>query len=509
MNLATRAGLAGAHVLVVADVTSRREGLCDLVRELGHKPHSGAGATGAFAIIQSGRTDVVIVDVGTPQGNAERLLDKFGVGDLAPTVPVVVVTSGDCRHARLPALKAGAADILSWPSDHRELAERLRQVIAQRLAHRTLESRQAELADVVRKQAMDWSVLVGAIPELVIGIDAGGRIASVNQASRMLPDNPIGEPAGALSLPDRPSGFQAIVHDILAGRRSQYHGVHAGQEEGLPAVIEVSVRPVRDEFMVRGAVLIARDVTEARRTQMVLEEREARFRALVETSPDLVILVSPNERVEYVSRTLAGFPVSRVIGSPFVRWVDPEHVPALRQALAQAAESDDVVTCEVRGRSADGQVRWARCRMRRFVDGDPRVLLFLSDTTEQRRIDDERAAAATFFQQTLDSLSVQVGVLDSHGMVMGANRAWLDDPPSGATPEGARANFPAACEAEGTEAGRRLAAGVREVLAGRRASFRVAWRCVRGEVPKSYVVDARPQAGSTPLRFIVTRTEMA
>lgn len=105
--------------------------------------------------------------------------------------------------------------------------------------------------------------------------------------------------------------------------------------------------------------------------------------------------------------------------------------------------------------------------------------------------------SAEFVQSILDAIPTEVGVLDETGRIVTVNRAWQqfgweNGMPREFTMEGV--NYLEVCETatgEGAEDAAVVAAGIREVLAGRRPSFAYEYRC-----------DAR-RASDTPCWFLV------
>ena len=104
-----------------------------------------------------------------------------------------------------------------------------------------------------------------------------------------------------------------------------------------------------------------------------------------------------------------------------------------------------------------------------------------SRTLSQRRAGGELAACNTPERHAglaLDALGIQVGLLDANGVLLLANRAWRAGA-AGGKGFGAEvcvdANYLAACDAATGDSrvdARLIAAGIRQVLAGQRASFR-------------------------------------
>jgi len=78
----------------------------------------------AMARLIDGRQDVVLLDLGLPDGDGMQLLGR--IGQTQPLVPVMVLTARDRLQDRLAGLDGGADDFLVKPFDLAELVSRVR-----------------------------------------------------------------------------------------------------------------------------------------------------------------------------------------------------------------------------------------------------------------------------------------------------------------------------------------------------------------------------------------------
>ena len=98
----------------------------------------------------------------------------------------------------------------------------------------------------------------------------------------------------------------------------------------VPAEI-AAVGIFEDDRLVGGQGTV-RDVSERERLERELRESEARFRNLVENSPDLVWEIDLDGRFTYVSDSverLLGVPASEMLGRPSNDWIDPASLSAM------------------------------------------------------------------------------------------------------------------------------------------------------------------------------------
>ena len=102
------------------------------------------------------------------------------------------------------------------------------------------------------------------------------------------------------------------------------------------------------------------DVTEIRETQRALERSEARGRAIIESSPDIIALLDETGRIAFASpavRPMLGYDVAEMIGMGVADVVHPDDIPlataALDRMVATAGHGEQL---ELRLRHKDG--RW-------------------------------------------------------------------------------------------------------------------------------------------------------
>jgi PAS domain S-box-containing protein len=102
------------------------------------------------------------------------------------------------------------------------------------------------------------------------------------------------------------------------------------------------------------------------------------------------------------------------------------------------------------------------------------------------------------FQTTLDVLEDHVAVLDADGTILRTNLAWdRFAAENGGRDAGVGANYIDAC------AGTGVAAALRDILAGRRASFRHVYDCHGPSQERWFVLQATRHPGAGPARVIV------
>lgn len=123
------------------------------------------------------------------------------------------------------------------------------------------------------------------------------------------------------------------------------------------------------------------------------------------------------------------------------------------------------------------------------------------------------AEGETLLRTTLDALSAHIAVLDETGVIIAVNQAWRDFAAAGSyagSHDGVGANYLAVCEASSgeSEEAARTAAALRDIMAGRRASFRMEYPCQTPDGPRWFQLRVtRPGAGQAR-RIVVAHEDI-
>lgn len=168
-------------LLVVEDHPSLRSLLVDHLRLRGFAVDAVETGQEALAAQRVTRYDAMILDLGLPDMDGQRVLAQRRSSRDGP-VPCIVLTARDAVESRIASLDAGADDYLLKPFDVRELEARVRAVL--RRASRPFvslvcgnlvfepQSRHASIAgrvlDLSRRETMLLEEMLRASPRIVV-----------------------------------------------------------------------------------------------------------------------------------------------------------------------------------------------------------------------------------------------------------------------------------------------------------------------------------------------------
>ena len=194
--------------------------------------------------------------------------------------------------------------------------------------------------------------------------------------------------------------------------------------QGRPAgaiVVSTSkpvTRPVRESIEMLASTL-SLALESATLTENLHRRRsERRFRALVENSSDMILVVDDEGFITFSSpatQRLLGLPERTVVGSHPARWVHPDDWAGLAAALDEGHnEGSDL---EVRVQHVDGDHRWFEVRVR-DLRHDPEIdgLVVTAREISDRKATEQRLAESeAWFRALVHNSSDVVAVIDDDG----------------------------------------------------------------------------------------------
>jgi len=151
---------------------------------------------------------------------------------------------------------------------HREIADRLR-------------ARYSELAELAASQL---AAIVESSEDAVIGKDLDRRITSWNRAAERLfgysGAEAIGQPITTIVPDDRFDEEEHALERIRAGERVEPFETERRRRDGATVAVSISMSPIRSPAgTIVGTAVIARDITDRRRSERLREELLERERA--------------------------------------------------------------------------------------------------------------------------------------------------------------------------------------------------------------------------------------
>jgi len=173
--------------------------------------------------------------------------------------------------------------------------------------------------------------------------------------------------------------------------------------------------------------VFSEDVTARRMAEQALRESEARYRTLVDSSLQAIIVVTPDEVVRFANMAAArlyGLPSpANLIGESVDRFVDPgdrERMAARRKSAQQEGISASMT--RFRGRRTDGTEIWVTSAVSPTMwEGQPAVQSVQIDVTEQTQVEQALRESEARYRSIVDRSLQGTVTIDLEGTILDMN----------------------------------------------------------------------------------------
>ncbi|MEJ2211653.1 MAG: PAS domain S-box protein, partial [Anaerolineae bacterium] len=246
----------------------------------------------------------------------------------------------------------------------------------------------------LRQSEEKYRLLVESLQDGVYTLDMEGRFTFMNEVGIQRAGWARAEFLGRSSFDlvrpeDRPQArryFEAIIR----GEEVPISELAYVNAEGREVWLELNSSALRVAGQIVGVQGISRDVTQRKRAERALQESEDRWRSLVENAPDIVVTLDRRGRILYMNRVaeMADETVEELVGTDVFSYVEPEHRPALREAIDAAFEGQEGGVLEMVTIGARGVPVWQAVRVGPvWRDGQvASVMAVVRDISEQKRV---------------------------------------------------------------------------------------------------------------------------
>jgi PAS domain S-box-containing protein len=254
----------------------------------------------------------------------------------------------------------------------------------------------------------------------IVITDRGGTITWANPAFSKLSgyrlEEALGRKPSLVKSGEHDQAFyQTLWETVLAGRVWSAEMINR-RKDGSLYTEENTITPVSNEQgEVTHFIAVKQDITERKRAEATLRQKEEYFRALTEQATDVTTLLNADGTIRYdspsVERVL-GYKPDELIGRSVFDLIHPEDLARAQQALAESVLTPGSTTrIETRLRHKDGSWRVVEASTRNLLD-DPSVrgiIINSRDVTERRRLEEDLRESSQFNQQIV--ASAQEGII--------------------------------------------------------------------------------------------------
>ena len=272
-------------------------------------------------------------------------------------------------------------------------------------------ARSLALQELTRSE-QKYRDLVETSNEMIWSINLVGQFTFVNQAVREFygyePDELLGQAFGTLLPPDNRASEWKVFELVLAGRRLFDHETVHLRKDGRQIVLSFNAIAMYDaEGQLVGATGTAIDITERKRQQDQLRERESWFRAIFENAPQCLMILSLDGKLLDINPTgreiFEATATDQLLGHAVGDWLAPvsrfqflKTIQAVREGAARLWQAQIDGETGFRG-WLDGQMVPLRDANGQII----RLLAAAQDVTARRQADALREGE----QQVLEEIA--------------------------------------------------------------------------------------------------------
>jgi two-component system CheB/CheR fusion protein len=181
----------------------------------------------------------------------------------------------------------------------------------------------------VRSRLRQMSAIVESSEDAIIGSTLEGVMTTWNRGAERLygysADEAIGQHISVLAPPGHEREIEAMFESLRRGERIEQSDTMRIRRDGTPIDVSVTISPVLDsEGRIIGASAIGRDVTQLRKAERDVAEREARIRLLLDSTAEGIIGLGPDGVCTFVNPACV-----RLLGYKSADELTGQHIHAL------------------------------------------------------------------------------------------------------------------------------------------------------------------------------------
>jgi PAS domain S-box-containing protein len=289
-----------------------------------------------------------------------------------------------------------------------------------------------------RKHAEEAQVRLAAIvtssADAILGETLDGMVTSWNEAAERMFCYPasemIGQSIRRLIPADRQPEEDMVLARVARGERIERYETVRIAKDGRTIDASVAASPMQDaKRRIVGVWKIIRDITERKRTEARLAEREAQLALFVEHAPAAIAMFDANMVCLAASRRFqSDYRVPENIEVIGVSHYEafPEIPPRWREVHRRVLAGEELSAEEDPFLRSDGRTDWCRWSMKPWRTPDGRIggaLLFTEVITEQIEARHALAESEARFRATFENAAVGIAHVAPNGRWLRVNEA--------------------------------------------------------------------------------------
>jgi two-component system sensor histidine kinase VicK len=282
------------------------------------------------------------------------------------------------------------------------------------------------------------AAVLNNVSALVLVFDIAGRIVRFNRACETSSGYSFADLAGRafpeeLFPPaDRETAIR-IFEQVRTGGGTESFEINWSTKSGQTRRIAWTATSLTNaEEEVGFVVMTGADVTGQREAEIALRSSEERYRQLVENSLGFICTHDLNGTLLSINSHAAavlGYTPEEMAGTPLRNYIDSDHLSdydAYLEALKQEPDQDHQGRFYLLGKAGQVCIVAYRNKLLQVPNGEPVVLSYGIDITEQTHAEEELNALTRRHESILDSVGDGIWGVDKEGRVTFVNRSGAE-----------------------------------------------------------------------------------
>ena len=420
------------RVLMIED--SEDDALLE-IRELkkgGYKPvyERVETAVAMKKALQEKQWDIILCDYKMPNFYAPSAIAILKEANI--DIPLIIVSGTIGEDVAVECMLLGAHDYIMKGN-----LSRLCPAIARELKDAEVKNKQKDTEEKLRREEQRFRAFVEHSSDIIVLLNLEGIITYINPAvERVLgfkPEERIGARGLELIHPDDRKSlidkFNTFVKDINAPVvRFEMRLLH---KDGSWRTVEAVESNLVKNNVVEAIIVNYRDITERKRMEEILRDKEQRFRTFVENSSDIIAIFNREGIITYenpaVERSLGLKTEERIGGSIFDR-IHPDDLKFASGAfnkftLNTSSQDINSPVRQIRLRHQDGSWRTFETSGSKLLYDNivEAVIINLRDITDRKRAEDELRESEEKYRLIFEYSPLGLLSFDEKGVIINCN----------------------------------------------------------------------------------------
>ncbi|MDY6835919.1 MAG: PAS domain S-box protein [Chloroflexota bacterium] len=229
----------------------------------------------------------------------------------------------------------------------------------------------------------------------------------------------IGASMSPDQLQERIDSYHVTMAEDTSPRISE---IEVCKKDGTKAWLELNSTFIQYERGVADLILI-RDITERKKAEQLLQQSEARFRALIENAADAIAVLSADGTISYESPSverLLGYSPDDLIGKWVLDLIHPDDQASILSLFEKYLDAfGECVSLEVRIKTKNGDWHWFEVIAQNLLNNPhvQGVVVNYRDITERKQTEEKLLYSETRFQLLTENISDAIAIIDSEGTI--------------------------------------------------------------------------------------------